>query len=58
MPITTVTTTAYTGDDGAEREQYRTTIPKGLAEAYDLDGKKIEWSAETGDALRITVVDE
>jgi hypothetical protein len=58
MPETTVTTTAYTGEDGVEREQYRTTIPKGLAEAYNLDGKKLDWSAETGDALRVTVVDQ
>lgn len=57
MPETTVTTTTYTGEDGVEREQYRTTIPKGLAEAYNLDDKKLDWSAETGDALRVTVVD-
>jgi hypothetical protein len=57
MPETTVTTTTYTGEDGVERKQYRTTIPKGLAEAYNLDDKKLDWSAETGDALRVTVVD-
>lgn len=58
MPQTTVTTTSYTGEDGVEREQYRTTIPKGLAEAYNLAGKRLEWTAETGDALRVSVVDK
>jgi len=57
MSKTTVTETTYTGEDGVERTQYRVTVPKGLAEAYDLGGEKVEWEADTGDALRLKKVD-
>lgn len=57
MPTTTVTETSYTGPDGEERTQYRTTIPKELAEAFELGGTHIEWTVETGSALRIEKVE-
>jgi hypothetical protein len=58
MPRTTVTETTYTDKDGNEKTQYRTTVPKGLAEAYNLGGASLEWEADTGKSLRLRVVDE
>lgn len=43
MPKTKVTTTTYTGEDGHEPTQYRTTIPKQLAETFDMDGAELKW---------------
>ena len=57
MPNTTVSETTYEDSDGNEQTQYRTTVPKGLAEAFDLGGATISWEVETGDALRITKVE-
>ena len=53
MPKTT-TTTVNQGENG----QYQTTIPKALGVAFDLDGKKLTWRVETGDALRVDIEDE
>lgn len=50
MPKTTVNR----GSNG----QYKTTVPKGLAEAMDLDGKRIEWKIKSGSTLEVTKVDE
>jgi len=58
MPATTVTETSYTTDHGDEVTQYRTTVPKGLAEAFDLGGKKIEWAAESQNTLSVSVVED
>lgn len=58
MPRTTVTETTYTDKDGNEKTQYRTTVPKGLAEAYDLGGASLEWEADTGKSLLLRVVDK
>lgn len=58
MPTTTVSETTYTTDDGEKATQYRTTVPKGLAEAFDLGGKKIEWEVQSGRTLSITVVED
>ena len=38
--------------------QYKVTIPKGLAEAMDLDGKRLEWKVKSGSSLEVTVIDE
>jgi len=38
--------------------QYKVTVPKGLAEAMDLDGKKLDWKVKSGSTLEVTVVDE
>lgn len=40
-------TTVSKGKNG----QYKVTIPKGLAEAYDLEGAELEWKAKSGDTL-------
>ncbi len=55
MPTTTVTKTTYTDSEGKQREQYRTTVPKGIAEGLDLDGAKVEWEIKSGDAVRVSV---
>jgi hypothetical protein len=34
------------------------TVPKGLAEAMDLDGKRLDWKVKSGSSLEVTVVDE
>lgn len=62
MPKTTVnkTTSTTTDQDGNTREiqQYRTTVPKGLAEAFDLDGVRLEWEVASGNKFEVTIVDE
>ena len=37
--------------------QYRTTVPKALAEANELDGKKLAWFT-TPDGFRIEILDQ
>lgn len=37
--------------------QYKVTIPKGLAEAMDLDGETLEWKVKSSSALEVRVVD-
>jgi len=58
MPTTTVSATRYTTPDGNEQCQYRTTVPKGLAEALGLEGEKIEWEIQSGNALTVRKVEE
>lgn len=58
MPTTTVTETSYTDSDGNEKTQYRTTVPKGLAEALDLGGVKIKWEVESANTLSVTKLDD
>jgi len=38
--------------------QYKVTVPKGLAEAMDLDGKRLDWKVKSGSSLEVTVIDE
>jgi len=38
--------------------QFKTTVPKGLAEAFDLDGQKLRWMAQSGNAFRVELVDD
>lgn len=58
MTRTRVSETTYEDRNGDERTQYRTTIPKGLAEALELGGREVRWTVETGNALRLTRVDD
>ena len=56
MPKTTVTkTTSQSGD--REIEQYKTTVPKGLAESFRLEGKKLNWDVKSGNKFELTIVD-
>ena len=38
--------------------QYKVTVPTGLAEAMDLDGKRLDWKVQSGSSLAVTVIDE
>jgi hypothetical protein len=58
MAETTVSKTTYTDQNGDEREQYRTTVPKALAEAFNLDGKKLDWEVGSGTKLEVAVIDD
>jgi len=59
MPETKVIISNYEGSDGSERTQYRSTIPKGLAEAYDMDGDtKLKWTAQSGNKMTVEVYDD
>lgn len=55
------TTATVENDDSDDYEitQFRTTIPKNLAEALDLDqGTEVEWSIESGKKLSIERKDD
>jgi hypothetical protein len=57
MPKTTVTkTTSQTGD--REIVQYKMTVPKGLAESFDLEGEQLEWTVKSGNTFELTRVDD
>lgn len=44
-----------THDDGSTRStaQYRITIPKGIAEALEMDGDRWEWKVKSGDSAEL-----
>lgn len=46
-------TATVENDDGTTREQvqYTITLPRKLADAYELEGLSFEWEAESGDRL-------
>ena len=46
-------TTVSLGANG----QYKVTVPKGIAEAMDLEGQRIEWKIKSGEALEVRIVD-
>ena len=57
MPETTVTkTTSKSGD--REIEQYKTTVPKGLAESFGLEGKKLNWEVASGNKFELMIMDD
>lgn len=53
MPETTKTTVNLNSNG-----QYQTTIPKALGDAFELDGKKLEWRVSGARKLEATIVDE
>lgn len=57
---TTKTTGEMTDEDGSTRttEQYRITIPKGIAEALEMDGDRWEWKVKSGDSAELRRVQE
>lgn len=55
MPTTTVSETTYTDSEGTERVQYSTTVPKALAESFDLAGATLSWEVESGNALLVRI---
>lgn len=57
MTKTKVTKTNYEGSDGHERTQYRTTIPKQIAETFDMEGAELEWNmGGASDKLEVRVI--
>lgn len=57
MPQTTVTkTTSESGD--REIVQYKTTVPKGLAESFNLEGEKLDWEVKSGNKFELTIVSD
>lgn len=57
MPTTTVSETEYQDRHGNTQTQYKTTIPKGLAEALELGGCKITWTVVSANTLQARVVE-
>lgn len=53
MPETTKTTVNRNSNG-----QYQTTIPKALGDAFDMDGKKLEWKVSGSSKLEAKIVDE
>jgi hypothetical protein len=49
-----VKTTVSKGSNG----QYKATVPKGLADGFSLEGKKLEWEVKSGTTLEVTIVDD
>lgn len=54
--INSTHSTIKTGDGERHVTQYRTTVPKAIAEAMRLDGATIKWSVKGADALRVEVI--
>jgi hypothetical protein len=44
-------TTVSRGSNG----QYKVTVPKDLAEGFDLEGKRLEWKAISGNRLEVEI---
>jgi len=38
--------------------QYKVTVPKGIGEAMELDGKRLDWKIKSGSTLEVSVEDE
>ena len=53
MPETTTTTVTQNSYG-----QYQVTVPKSLADAFELKGKRVEWGVASGNKLEVTIVDE
>jgi hypothetical protein len=47
-------TTVNQGSNG----QFKTTVPKALAEANDLDGKTLKWTTKSGSAFEVRIVED
>ena len=37
---------------------YKTTVPLGFVEGFDLDGKRFEWSVKSGNTFELRVVND
>lgn len=47
-------TTIHQGQNG----QFKTIVPKGIAEARDVDGQRVELTIESGSNLGVHIRDE
>lgn len=41
----------------AANGQYRTTVPKDIADGFELDGKQLEWQIKSGNKIEATIID-
>jgi len=57
MPKTSVTKTEYEPEDGEKVVQYRTTVPKSLVEAMELEDKELDWQVKSGNSLEVRIID-
>lgn len=55
MPSTKVSKYDYTDDSGAERTQYRTTVPKQVVELLDLEDAEFEWEAVSRNTIKLKI---
>lgn len=39
----------------AANGQYKVTVPRDLADGFELDGKQLEWRAVSGDKLEVEI---
>jgi hypothetical protein len=58
MPQSTVSTYTYEDEQGTEHTQYKTSVPKSLAEAMDMGGKKLDWSVESKNTLQVRIIND
>jgi hypothetical protein len=47
-------TTVNRGANG----QYKTTVPKALAEANELEGKTLKWLTKSGSTFEVRIVED
>lgn len=54
------TTRTVKNDDGSEsqQDQYEMTVPKDLAEAFDLEGDYLEWTVKSQNTFELTRKEE
>lgn len=55
MATTRITESRWEAEDGTERVQHKTTVPKGLVEAMDLAGAEVEWKVESENRVSLIV---
>lgn len=55
---TTVQRVESEREDGTKQVQYRLVVPKGIAEARDLAGSKVEWMSKSAKSLELREVDD
>ncbi|WP_224332894.1 hypothetical protein [Haloprofundus halobius] len=42
----------------AGERHFKTTVPIALVEAFDLEGKRFDWTVKNGTTLELRVVDD
>jgi len=57
MSETTVTTSKWTDSDDTTYSQYKSTVPKSIVEALDMQDATLEWKIEDADTLRVEIKD-
>ena len=55
MPSTKVSKYEYEDQYGADRAQYRTTVPKQVVELLDLEDAELEWEAVSRNTIELKI---